>query len=175
MLENSFAAFEGQVQPIEFRIVFLEFVNHAKRLQVVFETTEIGHAVIQRILARMAEGRVSKVMGQTDGLGQFFVQVQRAGGGARYLRDLERMGQPSSVEIAFVVDEDLGLVDQSTKRGGMHDAIAIALKFGSILRGRLRIAAPSGILGMGRIRRQRAHVTRPLMLTSAAMSSGPVI
>ena len=46
----------------------------------------------------------------------------------------------------------------------MHDAIAIALIFGSVLRGRLRMTAPSRMLGMGRKRRKRAHVTRPLIL-----------
>jgi hypothetical protein len=40
----------------------------------------------------------------------------------------------------------------------MHDAIAIALIFGSIFRAGLRITAPPGMLGMGGIRRERAHV-----------------
>ena len=73
-----------------------------------------------------------------------------------------------------MVDEDLGLVDQSTKRGGMHDAIAIALIFGSILGGKLRKAAPPSLLGMGRIRRKRAHVTRPRNVTRPRIVTRPL-
>jgi hypothetical protein len=118
---------------------------------------------------------VSKIMGETDGLGQLFVQLQRARGGAGYLRDLERMGKPSSVQITLVVDEDLGFVDQSTKRGGMHDAIAIALIFGSIFRAGLSMAAPPGMLGMGGIRRKRAHVVCPLTVLCPSTMICPLI
>jgi hypothetical protein len=37
------------------------------------------------------------------------------------------MRQPGSVQVALVVYEDLGLVDQPAKCGGMNDAIAVAL------------------------------------------------
>jgi hypothetical protein len=37
------------------------------------------------------------------------------------------MRQARSVQVTFVVDEDLGLVDKSAKRGGMDDAVTIAL------------------------------------------------
>jgi len=38
MLQNSFAAFEAQVQPVEFRVVFLELIDHSQRLQIVLES-----------------------------------------------------------------------------------------------------------------------------------------
>ncbi len=69
MFENSLAAFEGQVQAVEFRVVLFELVDHAQRLQIVFETAEIAHAVVQRILPRMSKGCMPEIMGETDCLG----------------------------------------------------------------------------------------------------------
>ena len=41
------------------------------------------------------------------------------------------MGEPRAVQVALVVDEHLGLVDEAAERGGMHDAVAVALVFAS--------------------------------------------
>ena len=168
VFENSFAAFKGQVQAVELGVVLLELIDHAQRLQVVFETAEIRHALVQRILPRMTERCVPKIVREADRLGQLFVELQCAGGGSGYLRDLERMGQAGSIQITFVVDEHLGLVDQPPKCGGVHDAIAIALIFGSILGGRLWVAAPPRMLGMGGIRRKPAHLKCSASVASSA-------
>ena len=69
MLEDSLAAFEGQVEPVEFCIVFFEFIDDAKRLKIVFESAEAPHAFVQRILAGVPERRVTQVVGQTNRLG----------------------------------------------------------------------------------------------------------
>ncbi len=148
VLEDSLAAFEGQIQAVEFRVVLLEFVDHAQRLQVVFETAEIHHAIVERILARVAERRMPEIVGEADGLGQFLVQPQRARNRARNLRDFERMRQPGPVQIAFVIDEHLGLVDQPAKRRGMNDAVAIALIFRSVLGSGLGMAPSARMFRM---------------------------
>jgi hypothetical protein len=80
----------------------------------------------------MSERRVPKIMGEANGLGQNLVELQRPRDGARDLRHLERVRQPRLVQIALVIDEHLGLVDQPAERGGMHDAIAVALIFGAV-------------------------------------------
>ena len=115
--------------------MLLQLVDDAQRLQVVLEAAEIRHAFVERVLAGVAEGRVSEVVGEADGLGQHLVEAQRAGDGPRDLRDLERMRQPGAVEIALVIDENLGLVDQTAEGRGMHDAVAVALVFGRDRRG----------------------------------------
>jgi hypothetical protein len=51
------------------------------------------------------------------------------------------MSEACAVEIAFVIDEDLGLLDPSAKRGGMNNSVAVALKFAAIRWGLLRVAA----------------------------------
>ena len=66
------------------------------------------------------------------------------------MRDLNRMGQSGSVQVAFMIDENLGLVHEPPKPGGMNDAIAIALKFISIRCQRFLIATPAaGFHGSG--------------------------
>ena len=38
--------------------------------------------LVQRLLTRMAKGRMPQIMGQTDGLGQILVEPQSTGNGA---------------------------------------------------------------------------------------------
>src|ERR1019366_3449525 len=102
----------------------------------------------------MAEGRVAEIMGQCDGFGQRFLQLERAGDGAGDLRDFDRVGHPRSVQIAFVVDEYLGLVGQATKGIAMNDAIALELA--AIFRRRLSVPAAAGVPVMRGVGREAA-------------------
>jgi hypothetical protein len=70
------------------------------------------------------------------------------------------MRQPGSVQVAFVVDEDLGLVDQSAKRRGMNDSIAVALVFRPVCGRGFRVAAAARVLGMRGIGREAVHAVR---------------
>ena len=49
---------------MEVRVAFLELVDHAQRLQVVLEAAVFAHALVQRVLAGMAERRVAEVVRQ---------------------------------------------------------------------------------------------------------------
>src|SRR5690606_634033 len=53
---------------------------------------------------------------------------QRACQRTRDLRHLDRMGQPLAIMVALMGDENLRLVLQATKGGGMDDAVAVALE-----------------------------------------------
>jgi len=128
VLQNAFAAFEGEVQPVEIRVALFEFVDHPQRLQIVFEAAEILHAFVQRILSGVSEGRMSQVMREANRLGQHLVEIERPGDRARDLRHLERMRQARAIVVALVVDEHLGLVREPAKRSAMDDAVAIAAK-----------------------------------------------
>jgi hypothetical protein len=58
------------------------------------------------------------------------------------------MRQPSAKQVALVVQEYLGLVDQAPKGRGMNDAVAVALVLGAGRRGWLGVAPaarPRGI------------------------------
>jgi len=76
----------------------------------------------------MAKRGMPQIVRQRNGLDQVLVEAQGPGDRARDLRNLQGMGQPRAKQIAFMVDEDLGLVDQAPKGTGVDDAIAIALK-----------------------------------------------
>ena len=158
VFEYALAAFVGQIEPCKIGIAFFQFIDHAQRLQVVFEAAVLAHALVERFLAGMTEGRVAQVMGQADGLGQRFVEPQRARNRAGDLRHLHGMRQPRAIEIAFVIDEHLRLVDQPAKGIGMHDAVAVALVFGAVLRRRFGIATAAGLMVQGGIRGQAMSV-----------------
>ncbi len=171
MLEDALAGLEGEIEPGEFRVALLELVHHPQRLQVVLETTELAHALVERVLAGVTEGRVTEVVGEADGLGERLVQAQCAGHAARDLRDLEGVRQPRAVQVALVVDEDLGLVHEAPERGGVHDAVAVSLVLGAVARRRLRKApAARGtlVLCIGCEAGVGAHAAAPKWTASVA-------
>ncbi len=86
----------------------------------------------------MAERRMAEIVCQADRLGQRLVEPQRTGDRPADLRHLQRMRQPCSVEITFVVDEDLRLVHEPPEGRRVDDAIAIALVLAAVGRRRLR-------------------------------------
>ena len=104
-------------------------------------------------------GRVPEVVREANRFGQRLVDVERACHGAPDLRDFERMRDAGAVQVAFVIHEDLGLVDEAAKRIRMDDAIAIALKLAAKTRRRLG-ESPAATLFVDRgVRRERqVHV-----------------
>src|SRR5215469_9958833 len=79
---------------------------------------------------------VTEIVRERDGLDEILVQPQIARDGARDLRDFETVRETRAKQIAFVIDEDLRLVFEPPERGGMHDAVAIALELGARARRR---------------------------------------
>ena len=167
VFEDAFARLESQVQAVVVRVAVLQLIDHAQALQVVLEAAVRGHAVVERILPGVAEGRVAEVVGQRDGFGQIFVQPQRAGDGAGKLRYLQRMREPGAEQVALVVQEHLRFVDQPPERGGVHDAVAVALEV--VARGRrrdrmapaARLGRVAGVGGQGHGRGTRCALRRP--------------
>ena len=56
------------------------------------------------------------------------------------LRHFERMREARAVQVALVVHEHLGLVDEAAERVGMDDAVAVALELAAEARRGLGIA-----------------------------------
>ena len=117
MLQDALARLEHQVQAVEGAVALFQRVDHAQALQVVLEAAVVLHAVVQRVLAGVAERRVAEVVRQRDRFDQVFVQPQRARDRAADLRHLEGMRQPRAEQVALVVQEHLGLVYQAAERG----------------------------------------------------------
>ena len=64
-----------QVQAVEGAVALLQRIDHAQRLQIVLEAAMVLHAGVERILARVTEGRMAEVVRERDGLDQVFVQA----------------------------------------------------------------------------------------------------
>src|SRR5690606_23677665 len=117
--------------------------------------------------------RVAQVVRQRNSLDQVFVEPQRTRDAAPELRHFQRMREAGAEQVALVVEEHLRLVDQAAKRGGMNDAVAVALEGGTRRGLRLEKAAPAAVRGVAGIgREQRAHRGRQLRsITSATTAS----
>ena len=64
------------------------------------------------------------------------------------------MREPRAVQVALVIDEYLGLVDEATKCGRMNDPVAVALVFTPVGRARF-VVLPAAAVGLARrVRRQ---------------------
>jgi len=113
----------------------------------VLETAVIAHAIIECILPGMTEGRVTEIVGEADRFGQRFVQTERRSDGTADLCDFHRVRDTGAIEITLMVDEYLRLVDESSKRVRMDDAIAIPLEFAAHLGGRLGVTTAARVLG----------------------------
>jgi hypothetical protein len=81
--------------------------------------------------AGVGEGRMTEIVGERNGFGKVLVEAERPGQRARHLADLEGVGQAGAKMLALVAEEDLGLVLEAPEGGGMDDAVAVALEFGS--------------------------------------------
>ena len=131
-----------------------------KRVAVVVEAAVIGHAGVERVLARMPERRVAKVVAERDGFREVVVEPQRASERARDLRHLDRVGETGAEMIALVIDEHLGLVGEAAEGGRMDDPVAVALEVGPRRRRRLgdKARRPSGVGGVRRAGRRAPFV-----------------
>ena len=132
VLQDSFAGLERQVEPVVQGIALFQRIDDTQALQVVLEAAGRGvglsKAGVERVLPGVAERGMAQVVRQGNGLDQIFVQSQRAGDGAAELGDLQRVRQARAEQVAFVVQEHLGFVDQTPKRRAVNDAITVALE-----------------------------------------------
>src|SRR5262245_21696986 len=108
----------------------------------------------------MPEGGVSEIVRKADGFGKRFVERERPRDGAANLRNLERMGDPGAIQIALVIHEHLGLVDEAAERIRMDDAVASALEFTSKAWRRLWMSSAAALFINGSVRREpRGHAS----------------
>jgi hypothetical protein len=76
VLEDALARFEHQVQAVEGAVALFEAIDDAQALQVVLEAAMPLHALVERILAGVAERGMAEVVGQRDGFGQVVVETR---------------------------------------------------------------------------------------------------
>ena len=73
-----------------------------------------------------------EVVGKRDGLGQVFIKAQGPCDGSANRRDFDGVSQPRAQMIAGAVEENLGLVLETTKCTRVNNPSTIALEFGAI-------------------------------------------
>src|SRR5690606_5418536 len=100
-----------------------------QRLGIMLKTAPWGHLVVQGFFARMTERRVAEIMHQGNRLCEIFIAAQCPCECPGDLRNLDGMGQPFPIMIAFMSNEDLRLVLQPAKRRRMNDSVSVALEW----------------------------------------------
>src|SRR5579864_8395574 len=115
MLDQALQRLPGQVEAFESRIAVLQAGDDRQRLGVVVEAAVAGKAAVERLLARVAERRMTEIVAQRAGFREILVKAECPGERAGDLGDLEGVGEPRSVMIALVVDENLRLVSEPAK------------------------------------------------------------
>src|SRR5438552_4841 len=96
----------------------------------------------------MPEGRMAEIVGQSDGLGEVFVEAELSGDGAADLSDLQRVRQSRAMMIVCRGDEYLCFVHQASKRRRMDHTIAVALVKGPKWVRFLRVTAAAAMAGL---------------------------
>ena len=86
------------------------------------------HLAIEFFLPGVAKWRMADVVRQRQSLGQIVIQSKKGSYRSRHLRHFHRVGQTVTEMVRDPGREDLGLVFQTAKRSGMHDAIAVSLE-----------------------------------------------
>jgi len=126
----------------------------------VIEAAFASHRNIERTLPGMTERRMTEVVGERQRLGEIFVDAKRARHRARDLRDFEAVREARPVMVAFMIDEDLGLVGKPPEGGGMQNPVAVALEGGAGRAWRLGHEAAPRAARLGRVRGKTAGVLR---------------
>jgi len=135
----------GQVEPAHPRRAPFQLIEHTQPVAVVLEAVGVAvppHQRPQSLLAGVAEGRVPDVMGEGDGLDQVLVRPQGSGEGLGDLGNGDGVGQPGAVEVAGVVQEDLGAVLEPPEGLAMDDTADVTLEGRAV--GALRLGAQPG-------------------------------
>ena len=122
----------GQVQPLP---VLLQNLDNPHALPVMGKSSR--RKLIQDPLPRMAEGRVSDVMSQGNGLGQGLVQPEAPGNGSGNLCHLQRVGKPGPVMVPFRGQKNLRLVLHPPKCLAVQDSVPVPLVYGAHVAGLL--------------------------------------
>lgn len=153
MLDQPLKTLPGQVQPVELGVAPLEFGDDAQRLGIVVEAAMGLQHLVQGVLARMAERRVTEIVNEGDAFGEVLVELEGTRQGAGDLRHFDRVRQPRPIVVAVGSDEDLCLVLQPAKGRRVDDAIAIALEIRTCRARRFRIEPAARRPGVRRERR----------------------
>lgn len=146
MFGEAFADFPSEVESGEVGVFMFEEFDDAEALAVVFEAAGVGHELVEGLLAFVAKGGVAKVVGEGDGFGEVFVEVEGLGEVSGDGGDFDGVGEACSEASAGAIEEDLGFVAELAEGAGVDDSVAVALVGGSPVFFGFGVASASGVL-----------------------------
>src|SRR5262249_19659157 len=143
MLDDAFADFESEIEAGEFKVAVFELFDDTQGVQIMIEAGAVGaHKFVELALAGVAEGRMPDVMDESESFGEFAVEAEGGGNGARDLGDFESVGEAVAKVVGVTRREDLGLGFEAAKSSRVDDAVAIASVFGAVRMARFGVATP---------------------------------
>ena len=120
---DAVAHLPGEVEPLT---AALEHLHHAAALHPVLKAAL--DELVQRVLARVPEGRMPQIVAHGNRLSQILVEPQRPRQCARHLRDLQRVGQACAVVVALRGDEHLRLALESPEGFAVQNPVPVPLE-----------------------------------------------
>src|ERR1051325_6942795 len=123
MFHQSLAHFPSEIQSGKSGIFLFQFLNDAQALAVVLETSVAAHQSIQYTFAFMAERGMPKIMRQSNGFRQVFVQPQSARDVSRDTRNFDCVRQSGAQMIASAIQKNLGLIFQAAEGARVNDPV----------------------------------------------------
>jgi hypothetical protein len=129
MFDDPFADTEREIESRKGDIALLEHSDNAKRVQVVIEAqTMPAHGFVEGPLTRVAERWMADVVDQRKGLGEIFIQAERASDGAGKLHHFDSVGEAAPVVVRVAMRKYLSLPGKAAKGPRMDNAGAVALE-----------------------------------------------
>ena len=147
--DDAVAHLPCQVKPLA---ILFQPVHYTQALHIMVKAFRAK--IVQRLFACVAKRGVSQIMRKADGLGQILVQAQAPGDGAGDLRDLQRMGQPGAVQVAFRRKEHLRFLLETPEGLAVQHPVAIPLEHRAQRILRLRHDSAAACIAEGRPRRK---------------------
>ena len=117
VLYETLQHFPAEVQAIKIGVAHFQLGDDSQGLGVMVEALIVFHALVELVFPGMAEGRMAEIVGEREGLGEVFVQAERASDATRDLGDFEGMCQASSVMIALMGHKNLRFLLQAAESG----------------------------------------------------------
>jgi hypothetical protein len=105
-----------------------EQIDDSKSLAVVFESAEFTHQIIEDLLASMAKGRVSQIVGQANRLSKIIVDSKLLCNRPAYLGDLDAVCEACSVVVIQAGCEYLRFAFEAAKGRTVDYTVAVALE-----------------------------------------------
>jgi hypothetical protein len=133
MLDDAFADFECQIQPVKTDVAMLEVLHDTQGMQVVIEAAAVGaHQLVEFSFPSVAEGWVANIVHQGQRLDEFGVDAQGGGHRPGNLGDFEGVSQAIAKMVGEAGAEDLSFCFEPPECAGMDDAVAVARIFAAV-------------------------------------------